>query len=60
MLTYGTVQPGRRPSAADEAHALLVRLLRRAAEVGRLRTPVEQATAVARHHRRAPPETSMR
>ncbi|MEV5943277.1 TetR/AcrR family transcriptional regulator [Streptomyces sp. NPDC051994] len=46
MLMYGTVQPGRRPPAADEAHALLVRLLRRAAETGRLRVPVEQATRV--------------
>nr|WP_231628089.1 TetR/AcrR family transcriptional regulator [Streptomyces sp. Z38] len=27
MLMYGTVQPGRCPSAADEAHALLVTLL---------------------------------
>lgn len=46
MLMYGTVQPGRRPPAADEAHALLVRLLSRAAEAGRLRVPVEQATRV--------------
>ncbi|MCX5384189.1 TetR/AcrR family transcriptional regulator [Streptomyces sp. NBC_00083] len=46
MLMYGTVQPGRRPPAADEAHGLLVRLLRRAAETGRLRVPVEQATRV--------------
>nr|BFD87931.1 TetR/AcrR family transcriptional regulator [Streptomyces sp. Xyl84] len=46
MLMYGTVQPGRRPPAADEAHALLVTLLRRAAEAGRLRVPVAQATHV--------------
>src|SRR3954468_3071034 len=46
MLMYGTVQPGRRPPAADEAHALLVRLLGRAADAGRLRVPVEQATRV--------------
>ncbi|MFG2652494.1 TetR/AcrR family transcriptional regulator [Streptomyces sp. NPDC048436] len=46
MLMYGTAQPGRRPPAADEAHALLVKLLRRAAEAGRLRVPVEQATRV--------------
>ncbi|MFE5124182.1 hypothetical protein [Streptomyces sp. NPDC056669] len=35
-----------RPPAADEAHALLVRLLGRAADAGRLRVPVEQATRV--------------
>lgn len=46
MLMYGTVQPGQRPPAADEAHALLVRLLHRAAEAGRLRVPVDQATRV--------------
>ena len=46
MLMYGTVQPGRRPPAADEAHALLVTLLTRAADTGRLRVPVEQATRV--------------
>ncbi|WP_405668837.1 hypothetical protein OG379_01840 [Streptomyces sp. NBC_01166] len=46
MLMYGTVQPGRRPPAADEAHALLVGLLGRAADAGRLRVPVEQATRV--------------
>ncbi|MFK8911702.1 TetR/AcrR family transcriptional regulator [Streptomyces sp. YS-3] len=46
MLMYGTVQPGRRPPAADEAHALLVRLLGRVADAGRLRVPVEQATRV--------------
>lgn len=46
MLMYGTVRPGRRPPAADEAHALLVRLLGRAADAGRLRVPVEQATRV--------------
>ncbi|MBY8881188.1 TetR/AcrR family transcriptional regulator [Actinacidiphila acidipaludis] len=46
MLMYGTVEPGRRPPAADEAHALLVGLLRRAAEAGRLRVPVEEATRV--------------
>ncbi|MEU3098718.1 TetR/AcrR family transcriptional regulator [Streptomyces sp. NPDC006967] len=46
MLMYGTVQPGRRPPAADEAHALLVTLLGRAAEAGRLRVPAAQATRV--------------
>ncbi len=46
MLMYGTVRPGRRPPAADEAHALLVRLLGRAAEAGHLRIPVAQATRV--------------
>ncbi|MEW2219131.1 hypothetical protein AB0939_07410 [Streptomyces sp. NPDC006990] len=46
MLMYGTVQPGRRPPAADESHALLVALLRRTAEVGRLRVPVAGATRI--------------
>ncbi|AEW98420.1 transcriptional regulator, TetR family (plasmid) [Streptantibioticus cattleyicolor NRRL 8057 = DSM 46488] len=46
MLMYGTVRPGQRPPAADEAHALLVELLSRAADAGRLRVPVEQATRV--------------
>ncbi|MEU6974209.1 TetR/AcrR family transcriptional regulator [Kitasatospora aureofaciens] len=46
VLMYGTAQPGRRPPAADEAHALLVRLLDRAAADGRLRVPVEEATHV--------------
>ncbi|MCT9094054.1 TetR/AcrR family transcriptional regulator [Streptomyces sp. ASQP_92] len=46
MLMYGTVRPGRRPRAAHEAHALLVRLLGRAAEAGRLRIPVALATRV--------------
>ncbi|MFF0630754.1 TetR/AcrR family transcriptional regulator [Streptomyces sp. NPDC004296] len=46
VLMYGTVQPGRRPPAADEAHALLVRLLGQVAQAGRLRIPVEQATRV--------------
>ncbi|CAL9321453.1 hypothetical protein SUDANB66_06645 (plasmid) [Streptomyces sp. SudanB66_2053] len=34
------------PPAADEAHALLVTLLGRAADAGRLRVPVAQATRV--------------
>lgn len=46
VLMYGTVRPGRRPPAADEAQALLVGLLNRAAGAGRLRVPVEQATRV--------------
>lgn len=46
VLMYGTVQPGRRPPAADEAHVLLVTLLGRAADAGRLRIPVARATRV--------------
>lgn len=46
MLMYGTVRPERRPPAADEAHALLVSLLSRVADAGRLRIPVDQATRV--------------
>lgn len=46
VLMYGTVRPGRRPPAADEAHALLVSLLNRAADAGRLRIPVAPATRV--------------
>ncbi|MEU3369193.1 helix-turn-helix domain-containing protein [Streptomyces sp. NPDC006660] len=46
LLMYGTARPGRRPPAADEAHALLVSRLDRAAADGRLRVPVEEATHV--------------
>ncbi|WP_033213516.1 TetR/AcrR family transcriptional regulator [Kitasatospora phosalacinea] len=46
VLMYGTVQPGRRPPAADEAHALLVALLSRTADAGRLRIPVARAARV--------------
>ncbi|WP_275467333.1 TetR/AcrR family transcriptional regulator [Streptomyces noursei] len=46
LLMYGTARPGRKPPAADEAHALLVSLLDRAAADGRLRVPVEEATHV--------------
>ncbi|MGW5817775.1 TetR/AcrR family transcriptional regulator [Streptomyces noursei] len=46
LLMYGTARPGRKPPAADEAHALLVSLLERAAADGRLRVPVEEATHV--------------
>ncbi|MBD0691515.1 TetR/AcrR family transcriptional regulator [Streptomyces sp. CBMA123] len=46
VLMYGTARPGQRPPAADEAHALLVRVLGRAADAGRLRVPVDEATRV--------------
>ncbi|MCT9088795.1 TetR/AcrR family transcriptional regulator [Streptomyces sp. ASQP_92] len=46
VLMYGTVHPGRRPPAADEAHALLVDLLSRTADAGRLRIPVTRAARV--------------
>ncbi|WP_274911164.1 TetR/AcrR family transcriptional regulator [Streptomyces sp. WZ-12] len=46
VLMYGTARPGRKPPAADEAHALLVSLLDRAAVDGRLRVPVDEATRV--------------
>ncbi|MBF9072541.1 TetR/AcrR family transcriptional regulator [Streptacidiphilus fuscans] len=44
LLMYGTARPGHKPPAADEAHALLVSLLDRAAADARLRVPVEEAT----------------
>ncbi|MCO5993361.1 TetR/AcrR family transcriptional regulator [Actinoallomurus rhizosphaericola] len=39
LLMYGTDRPGRRPPAADEANAFLLRFLDRAADAGRLRVP---------------------
>ncbi|MTD52563.1 TetR/AcrR family transcriptional regulator [Amycolatopsis pithecellobii] len=36
VLMYGTAHPGRRPPAAEQAAAVLVKLLGRAAEAGRL------------------------
>ncbi|MCO5969584.1 TetR/AcrR family transcriptional regulator [Actinoallomurus soli] len=39
LLMYGTDRPGRRPPAADEAGAFLLRFLDRAADAGRLRVP---------------------
>ena len=39
LLMFGTDRPGRRPPAADEAHALLLTFLDRVAAAGRLRVP---------------------
>jgi AcrR family transcriptional regulator len=39
LLMYGTGRPGRRPPAADEANALLLKFLDRVATAGRLRVP---------------------
>lgn len=39
LLMFGTDRPERRPPAADEAHALLLRFLDRTAAAGRLRVP---------------------
>ncbi len=44
VLMFGTADPGQRPPAADDAYALLVDLLDRTADAGRLRVPVEEAT----------------
>ena len=46
MLMYGAARPGSRPPATDEAYALLVNVLDRAARAGRLRVPVDVATRV--------------
>ena len=43
-LMYGDPRPGARPAAADEAHNLLDRLVRRVAAAGRLRVGVDRAT----------------
>ncbi|WP_436789646.1 TetR/AcrR family transcriptional regulator [Yinghuangia sp. YIM S10712] len=45
-LMYGTVRPGHRSAAADEAHSLLLGLLRAIADSGRLRVPPEPAAAM--------------
>jgi AcrR family transcriptional regulator len=39
LLMYGADRPGRRPPAAEEANALLMTFLNRAADDGRLRVP---------------------
>lgn len=46
LLMYGTDRPGRRPPAADEAHALLLRFLDRVAAAGRLRVPPALAASL--------------
>ncbi|WP_329138833.1 TetR/AcrR family transcriptional regulator [Streptomyces sp. NBC_01476] len=46
LLMYGTDRPGRRPPAADEAHALLLRFLDRTAAAGRLRVPATLAAGL--------------
>lgn len=43
VLMFGSVQPGRRPEAAETAYKLLVGLLERVAGAGRLRMPPEAA-----------------
>lgn len=42
-LMYGSARPGQRHAAADEAQAMLLALLERAARAGRLRVPPEAA-----------------
>ncbi|WP_309113299.1 TetR/AcrR family transcriptional regulator [Saccharothrix sp.] len=46
VLMYGVPQPGRRPTAADDAYRLLVGILERVAEGGRLKVPVETAASI--------------
>ncbi|WP_432832197.1 TetR/AcrR family transcriptional regulator [Dactylosporangium sp. CA-092794] len=46
LLMFGTDRPGRRPPAADEAHALLLKFLDRVAAAGRLRVPTTRAAAL--------------
>jgi AcrR family transcriptional regulator len=46
LLMYGTDRPGRRPPAAEEANALLLRFLDRAASAGCLRVPPATAARV--------------
>ncbi|NUT95475.1 MAG: TetR/AcrR family transcriptional regulator [Saccharothrix sp.] len=46
VLMYGVPQPGRRPTAADDAHRLLVDILERVAAQGRLKVPVETAASI--------------
>ncbi|MES4886098.1 TetR/AcrR family transcriptional regulator [Streptomyces sp. NPDC000349] len=43
VLMYGTVRPGRRPPAAEDALAMLSATVERAARAGRLRVPVDAA-----------------
>ncbi|MPY30373.1 TetR/AcrR family transcriptional regulator [Streptomyces adustus] len=43
VLMYGTVRPGHRPAAAEDAYALLRAMLERTARAGRLRIPVDAA-----------------
>ncbi|MBB5960115.1 AcrR family transcriptional regulator [Saccharothrix tamanrassetensis] len=46
VLMYGVPQPGRRRAAAREAHRILLGILERAAEAGRLRMPAEAAASI--------------
>ncbi|WP_433272080.1 TetR/AcrR family transcriptional regulator [Actinosynnema sp. CS-041913] len=46
VLMYGVPQPGRRPAAAEDAHRILLGMLERVAEAGRLRVPVETAASI--------------
>ncbi|MFB7336984.1 TetR/AcrR family transcriptional regulator [Streptomyces adustus] len=43
VLMYGTVRPGHRPAAAEDAYAMLRAMLERTARAGRLRIPVDAA-----------------
>lgn len=45
-LMFGGATPGRQPEAARTARSLLLALLRRIADAGRLRTPAEDAAAM--------------
>src|SRR5262249_29098279 len=47
VLMYGSARPRRRPGAADEAHALLLACLGRAARARLLRAPPETAARMA-------------
>jgi AcrR family transcriptional regulator len=43
VLMYGTVRPGHRPAAAEDAYAMLRAMVERTARAGRLRVPVDTA-----------------
>ncbi len=46
VLMYGVPQPGRRPGAAGDAHRILLGMLERVAEAGRLKVPPETAASI--------------
>lgn len=43
VLMYGTVRPGHRPAAAEDAYVMLRAMVERTARAGRLRVPVDAA-----------------
>lgn len=47
VLMFGADRPGRRPPAAEEAHALLLRFFDRVAAAGRLRVPPPMAATLS-------------